>query len=70
MNNQSASSFKTHIERAVAELSSSLIVAQQSSDEEEFKFIQKSIGEIIATIDAMLFNSIYIDHPDLNDLSQ
>jgi hypothetical protein len=70
MNNRSAASFKVHIERAVTELSSALIVAQQSSNEEEFKFVQKSIAEIIAAIDALLFNSIYIDHPDLNNLSQ
>ena len=70
MNNRSASSFKAHAERAIAELSSALIVAQQSSGEEEFKFARKSIGEIIAAIDAMLFNSIYKDHPGMNDLSQ
>jgi len=70
MNNRSASSFKVHAERAVTELSSALIIAQQSSDEEEFKCVQKSVGEIIAAIDAMLFNSIYNDHPDLNDLSK
>jgi hypothetical protein len=70
MNNQSASSFKVHAERAVLELSSALIVARRSSDEEEFKCVQKSVGEIIAAIDAMLLNSIYADHPDLNDLSK
>jgi hypothetical protein len=69
VNNQSASSFKAHVEKAITELSSALIVAQQSSNDEEFKYVQKSVGEIIAALDTMLFDSIYIEHPDLNDLS-
>jgi hypothetical protein len=60
--------FQSTIERAIAELSSALVVAQQSSNEEEFKFVQRS--KRYAAIDALLFNSIHIDHPDSSNSPQ
>jgi hypothetical protein len=68
MNVESASRFKRHAEQAIKELSSALLVAQEVSTVEEFSVIRKSIGHIIAAMDTMLHDSIYSDHPELDDL--
>ncbi len=49
-------------------LSSALVLTQEVSALEEFATIRKSIGDIIAAVDALLYDSIYSDHPELNEL--
>jgi hypothetical protein len=68
MNVESASRFKGHVDQAIKELSLALLVAQVDSTVEKFAAIRKSIGDIIAVTDALLYDSIYPDHPELNDL--
>jgi hypothetical protein len=68
MNIQSAMRFKGHMEQAIKELSSALLLTQEVSTLEEFAAIRKSIGDIIAAADAILCDSIYSDHPELNEL--
>lgn len=68
MNMESASRLKRHVEQAIEELSSALLVAQEVSTAEEFALIKRSIGHIIASMEALLYDSIYLDHPELNDL--
>lgn len=70
MNEESASQFKGHVDQAIKELSLALLVAQESSTEEKFVEIRKSIGDIIATADALLYDFIYSGHPKLNDLRE
>jgi len=68
MNVESAGRFKGHVDQAIKDLSLALLVAQEDSTVEEFAAIRKSIGDIIAATDALLYDSIYSDHPELNDL--
>ena len=68
MNVESASQFKTHVEQAIKELSSALLVAHADSTSEKFVATKKSIGDIIAAMDGLLHDSVYVDHPELNDL--
>ncbi len=68
MHKKSATQFKGHIELAIRELSSALLLAQEVSTLEELATIRKSIGDIIAAVDALLYDSIYSDHPELNEL--
>ena len=68
MNRQSATRFKGHMEQAIKELSSALFLTQEVSTLEELAVIRKSVGIIIAAVDALLHESIYSDHPELNEL--
>lgn len=68
MNKESATQFKNHMELAIRELSSALLVTKEVSAEEEFVAIARSIGNIMAAVDALLHESIYPDHPELNHL--
>jgi hypothetical protein len=68
MNKKSATEFKSRMELAIRELSSALVLAQAVSTPEEFTAIRKSIGDLIAAVDALLYDSIYPDHPELNQL--
>jgi hypothetical protein len=68
MNKKSATQFKGHMELAIRELSSALFLTQEASTQEEFVAIRKSIGDIMAAMDTLLYGSIYSDHPELNEL--
>ena len=68
MDKKSAAQFKGHIELAIRELSSAIVLAQEVATPEEFIAIRKSIGHIIADADTLLYDSIYPDHPELNEL--
>jgi hypothetical protein len=68
MDIQSATRFKVHMEEAVKELSSALLLAHQVYAHEESATIRKSIGDIIAAVDAVLHDSVYSHHPALNEL--
>jgi hypothetical protein len=60
-----AKRFEQHMEDCIRELSSALLVAQQSSSADEFLEIKRTIGDIIASVDALLHDKIYNDHPEL-----
>lgn len=68
MDVESASRFKEHVEQAIKALTSALLVAQRDSTLDECEMTRKSIGDIIAAMDALLYDNIYSDHPELNDL--
>jgi len=68
MNKKSAAQFKDHIESAIRELSSALVLTKELSTPDEFATIRKSIGDIMAAVDALLHDSIYPDRPELNEL--
>ena len=68
MDKKSAAQFKGHIELAIRELSSAIVLAKEVAGPEEFAAIRKSIGHIIADADSLLYDSIYPEHPDLNEL--
>jgi hypothetical protein len=59
MNKESAAQFKGHMELAMRELSSALFLTQEVSTPEEFVKVRKSIGDIIAAMDALLHDCIY-----------
>ncbi|WP_298255839.1 hypothetical protein [Bradyrhizobium sp.] len=68
MDRKAATQFKSHMESAVRELSLSLFLTQAVASEEEFVTIRRSIGHVMAAIEEMLHESIYPDHPELNEL--
>jgi hypothetical protein len=68
MDKKSATQFKRHIELAIRELSSVIVLAKEVAAPEEFIAIRKSIGDIIADADILLYESIYPEHPELNEL--
>lgn len=70
MDKKSATQFKAHMESAVRELSLSLFLTQAAATEEEFLAIRRSIGHVMAGIERMLHESIYPDHPELNQLAK
>jgi hypothetical protein len=49
-------------------LSSAIVLTKEVAAPEEFIAIRKSIGDIIADADTLLHDSIYPDHPELNEL--
>jgi hypothetical protein len=49
-------------------MSAALLVAQENSTVEGFVATRKSIGDIIAAMDNLLYDSIYSEHPELDDL--
>jgi hypothetical protein len=68
MDKASALRFRNHILHALEELSSALLVAQKASSEQEFVATRESIGDIVARIDNLLREAIYVDYPDMDDL--
>lgn len=70
MDIDSAKRFKTHLEQVVKELSAALLISRASSDAESFSNTRRSIGNIIAEVDTILYETIYVDHPELNDLKK
>lgn len=68
MNVESASRFKRHVDQAIRDMSAALLVAQENSTVEGFVATRKSIGDIIAAMDNLLYDSIYSEHPELDDL--
>ena len=65
MDIQTAKRFQAHAEEAIKELNSALLLARDTSSEEDFLVVCKLMGEIIARIDGMLFESLHRDHPEL-----
>jgi len=65
MDMPSATRFKAHVEEAIKELSSALVLAQQASTAEEFSTIRRSVGDLIARADTLLLDSISSGHPAL-----
>jgi hypothetical protein len=63
MDKKSSTQFKGHIELAIRELSSAIVLAREVATPEEFIAIRKPIGDIIADADTLLHDSIYPDHP-------
>jgi hypothetical protein len=47
-----------------------LLLAQDTSSEEEFLIVTKLLGEIIASVDGLLHESIYGDHSELRKLGK
>lgn len=70
MDIDSAKAFKERLQGAVAEMSRALLIAQASNSADETKKIKRSIGHLIADVDVLLHESIYGDHPELNDLKE
>jgi hypothetical protein len=65
MDIQTAKRFQAHTELAIKELNSALLLARDTSSEEEFLAVTKLMGEIIARMDGLLHESIYGDYPEL-----
>jgi hypothetical protein len=65
MDIQTAKRFQTHTEQAIKELNAALLLARDTSSEEEFLAVTKLMGEIIARMDGLLHESIYGDYPEL-----
>ena len=61
-----ATQFKLHMEEAIKELSSALVLLQDIYTVDQSAPIRKSVGNIMASIDALLHESIYLHHPQLN----
>ena len=70
MDIQTAKQFQAHAERAIRELNSALLLARDGSSEKDFLTVTKLMGEIIARIDGLLYESIYGDHPGLRELGK
>ena len=66
MDIETANRFKEHAEQAIEELGSALALVRDTSSEQELHSVAKLMGEIIALIDVMLYESIYGDHPQLH----
>jgi hypothetical protein len=69
MDKASALRFRKHILHALGELSLALLVAQKACSEEEFIATRESIGDIVARIDNLLGEAIYVDYPEMDDLN-
>jgi hypothetical protein len=65
MDIETAKRFHAHAEEAMKELKLALILAQDRASNDEFLAIRKLMGEVIARIDGVLWESIYGDHPEL-----
>jgi hypothetical protein len=68
MDRKSATQFKAHMESAIRELSLSLLLTKQAATQAEFAAIRRSIGHVMAAVEKLLHESIYPDHPGLNQL--
>lgn len=67
MEMQSARQFKLHMDNAFRELSSALVLAHTVYAPEEALPIRKSIADVIAAVDAILYDVVYAKHPELNE---
>jgi hypothetical protein len=67
---QTAKRFQTHAEQAIRELSSALRLVRDTSSQEELLVVAKLVGEIIARIDGLLYESIYGDYPEVRELGK
>jgi hypothetical protein len=65
MDLKAATQFQAHVERAIREVSSALLLAQDGSSEEDLLAITRATGEIIARLDGLLHEAIYGAHPQL-----
>jgi hypothetical protein len=70
MDIQTAKRFQTHAEQAIKELGSALHLVRDTTSEEELLAVTKLMGEIIARIDGLLYESIYGDYPELHKLGK
>lgn|GEM_PF-3154977 len=70
MDIKSAERFQEHAEKAIVELNSALLLAREAGSEQEIAAITKLMGEIIARIDGLLYESIFGDHPHLRTLGK
>jgi hypothetical protein len=68
MDAKSAARFKKHTDIVVKELSLALILAKGACATDEFLRLRTSVGDIIARVDSMLYETIYNDHPDLDEI--
>jgi hypothetical protein len=68
MDAKSAALFKKHTDIVVKELSLALILAKGACATDEFLRLRTSVGDIIARVDSMLYETIYKDHPDLDEI--
>lgn len=68
MDIESAKAFNARLEAAVAELSRALLIAQTACSADEFLGVRRSVAHLIADVDALLHESIYADHPELDHL--
>jgi len=67
MDAKSAAQLKRHTDMVVRELSLALILAEGACAADEFMRLRTSFGDIIARVDSMLYETIYKDHPDLDE---
>ena len=67
MDAKSAAHFKKHTDLVVKELSLALMLAKGACAADEFLRLRTSVGDIIARVDNMLYETIYKDHPDLDE---
>jgi hypothetical protein len=65
MDIETAKRFHAHAEEAIKQLNLALILAQDKGSNDEFLAIRKLMGDIIARVDGVLWESIYNDHPEL-----
>lgn len=70
MDANSATRFKQHAERAIAELSLALTLAKEAAPTDEFLRLRTSVGDIIARVDTLLLDNIHNDHPHLDDMKR
>lgn len=70
MDAESAARFKKHTSEVVKELSLALLLTQGACATDEFLRLKRSIGDIIARVDNMLYEAVYKDHPDLDDVAK
>jgi hypothetical protein len=70
MDLRSATRFKLHMEEAIRELSSAIVLLQETHTVEESRPVRKAVGDILAAIDTLLHESVYVHHPQLNEHSR
>jgi hypothetical protein len=68
MDIESAKAFKARLEAVASELSTALLIAQKGCFADEFPGVRRSVGHLIADVDALLHEAIYADHPELDHL--
>jgi hypothetical protein len=66
MDIETAKRFQEHAEQAIKELNSALALVRDTGSERELHSVAKLMGEIIVSIDELLYQSIYGDHPELH----
>ncbi|MFC5069845.1 hypothetical protein [Flaviflagellibacter deserti] len=68
MDASEASRLKAHLDEAIKQLSAAIAVASEVGSAAEVLSIKRSLGDLIARVDALLVGKIYSEHPDLDDL--